>query len=60
MLVKLHKDIYVECPLSREWAEQLSNLDVAIRQGMVEEHRKHVKKWVEGGKQGPGSSRVKR
>ncbi len=53
MLLKPHKDIHIECPISRDWAAQLNNMDVAIRQGMVEEHRKHVKKWAEGGKQGP-------
>jgi SNF2 family DNA or RNA helicase len=53
MELKPHKDIYIECPISRDWAAQLNNMDVAIRQGMVEEHRKHVKKWAEGGKQGP-------
>ena len=58
--MKLHKDIYVECLLSREWAEQLNNLDVAIKQKMVEKYRKHVKKWVKKEKQDSEFSKIKK
>ena len=60
MLMKLHKNIYVECSLLREWAKQLNNLDVAIKQRMIKKHRKHVKKWVKKEKQDLRFLRVKR
>ena len=60
MLMKFHKDIYVECSLSREWAEQLNNLDVAIKQKMIEKHRKHIKKWAERKKQDSEFLKIKK
>jgi hypothetical protein len=51
MNLKSHKDIYIECLISRDWAAQLNNMNVAIRQKMIEQHRKHIKKWAEKEKQ---------
>ena len=51
MKLKSHKDIYIKCLISRDWVMQLNNINVIIKQKMIEQHRKHVKKWAKKEKQ---------
>ena len=51
MKLKSYKDIYIKCLISRDWAAQLNNMNVIIRQKMIEQHRKYIKKWAKKEKQ---------
>ena len=43
-LLKPHKDIYIKYLFLREWAKQLNNLNIIIKQKMIKKHKKHIKK----------------